>query len=333
MKLVFKPGDPKLPGTICPLPKGWRPYLSPWSAFDCRKNDFGISLIQELKMDGFRLFIWRLQIDNPVKLYSVADRPTIAFQFMLQETIPCIPTGFGESPLEKGNYQIFYTPVVHHEAEFEPGNYESMHIEMEPECLDDASAANPGIAELVSRFRAYSEKRISMAVGNITYTAAFVISNLRSCWEPPGGLQLEMRKFILELISEYLANIYQAGKDQDLPYNPHKELMIRIKNQILLGPNVHEQTQSKLARSLGISETVLKRSFKKLFQITLSRFVRQQALARARYLLTTTHDSIGNIAEEVGYSGREALERSFRKEFNYSPSNLRTGPNGLKINT
>ena len=330
MKLVFKPGDPEFPGDICSLPKGWKPFLSPWSAFDCRKNDFGISLIQELKMDGFSLFIWRLQIDKPVKLYSVADKPTIAFQFMLDEAIPCIAAGFGEKPLEKGNYQIFYTPAGHDQAEFETGIYESMHIEMEPGCLDDVTAANPEIGELVSRFRAQIEKRISLTVGNITYITAVVISNLRSCKQPPGGLQLEMHKYILELLSEYLANINAAGQDQARPYNPHKELMIRIKNRILLEPNVHEHTQSKLARSFGISETLLKRAFKKLFQITLSRFVRQQALARARYLLTTTHDSIENIAEEVGYSSREALDRSFRKEFNYSPSHLRTGPDGIK---
>jgi AraC-like DNA-binding protein len=101
--------------------------------------------------------------------------------------------------------------------------------------------------------------------------------------------------------------------------------MIKIKNHILLAPNIHEHTLERLAKYFGTSESLLKREFKSLYNLTVSEFVRSQALAKSHYLLTTGKMSIDEIAEEIGYAWRPAFEEAFKKHFNYSPSRLRSG--------
>jgi AraC-like DNA-binding protein len=105
---------------------------------------------------------------------------------------------------------------------------------------------------------------------------------------------------------------------------PHYESMVRIYNFIISSPNIHEHAVPKLARKFNRTETVIKKNFQSLFKTAISDFVRYHALVKAVLLLSTTQRSVEDIAEEIGYSSRKALERAFKKQFNYSPSAARS---------
>jgi AraC-like DNA-binding protein len=136
-----------------------------------------------------------------------------------------------------------------------------------------------------------------------------------------------MHKYILELLCEYLSAILQKEEDEKRINIPRKDLMIRIRDHILSSPNVHDHTLEKLARHFRINETMLKREFKALYEISVSEYVRVQVLERAHYLLTTTNRTVEDIAEEVGYAWRPAFDEAFKKQYDYSPSSLRSGLN------
>jgi AraC-like DNA-binding protein len=124
-----------------------------------------------------------------------------------------------------------------------------------------------------------------------------------------------------------LEAIQQKEQDARRVHIQHRELILKIKDHILSAPNVHEHTLGKLCRNFGLSQTMLKREFKTLCGVSVSEFVRARVFDRTRFLLTTTKKTIEEIAVEVGYSSREALERSFKREFIYTPSHLRTDQN------
>ncbi|HWY33578.1 MAG TPA: helix-turn-helix domain-containing protein, partial [Nitrosopumilaceae archaeon] len=73
--------------------------------------------------------------------------------------------------------------------------------------------------------------------------------------------------------------------------------------------------------------SLLKRTFKEFYNISVSDFVHQHAMNNGHYLLTTTRKTIDEIAEELGYAWRPAFEQAFKKFFNYSPSSLRNDLN------
>lgn len=276
-------------------------------------------------MPSCNVYIWTLDVEKKVILFPTAVQPTIALQFILAGSINCRLADYGEKRLVEGNVVLFYVPRGAIPALIEPGFYESLHIEISPAWLDDISADNIQIAQLISSLDVLSDRANSMVNVRIGYSMGAILKNLRACQKKGGSLQLEMHKFVLELLSEYVDEMESAHGTHMPEYTPYKKAIIRVRDYILTAPNVQQQTLGKLAIKFHISEPVLKQHFKKHFQISLSGFVRLHALTKARDLIYSTRQSIEQISVDVGYSSREALERAFKKQYGYSPSGLRAG--------
>lgn len=73
-----------------------------------------------------------------------------------------------------------------------------------------------------------------MALAHTNYATRAILQNLRTCNKKGATLQLELHKYILELLSEYFADILKKEEDEALGNVHHKNLMIKIKNHILL---------------------------------------------------------------------------------------------------
>jgi AraC-like DNA-binding protein len=153
-----------------------------------------------------------------------------------------------------------------------------------------------------------------------------ILKSLRHSNDTPAVLKMEMQKYILELLSEYVYETKEVEKDLALGYVPNRDILIRIKQLIMESPNIHAQTQEIFSLRYGISLTALKQNFKSLFGVPLARFVRFHALSRAHYLIATTRQSIDDISEEVGYSNRTAFNQAFKRQFRYLPSSVRENP-------
>jgi AraC-like DNA-binding protein len=331
MILAFHPTHPEMPGEMKPVPAEWRRFLSPWANAVFRENDFGFTLIQELLTEEYGIYSWRLEVKSAVRLYPAAATPTIALQFTLGENIPCKLSGFGDKLLEKGRQEMFYVPIGFNEAWFEPGSYESFHIELKPHYLEELVEIRPEIKELVSRLQVSSSKGMPMSVVGINYVTYTTLQHLKACNKKGPGLRLEMHKYILELLCEYLEAIQRKEQDARGTHIQHRELILRIKDHILSAPNVHEHTPKKLARKFGISESILRRAFKAYAGMAISSYVRMVALAKGEYLLTATKLTIDEIADELGYGWRQAFGDAFKKQYHYSPNDWRNVQDSSKI--
>jgi AraC-like DNA-binding protein len=323
MILAFHPTQPLIPGIARDPPSDWQKFVVPWSKSVFKHSVFGNTLIQELTGPDFGVFIWTLEIHRAICLYPMAVAPTIALQFTIDGVISCVLSGYGDKILQKGTYELFYVPMGHNEAWFVPGWYESLHIELKENYLEELVAVRPDIEELVSRLKNASANGKPMAIAGINYITKTILKNLRNCIQQGPALHFEIHKFILELLSEYLAGIKQTEADETRENSQHKKLMIQIKDHILLSPNIHEHTVEKLAEYFNISQSLLKREFKRIHGKNISAYVHHQVMNRGQFLLSTSRMSIEDIAEDLGYAWRPAFEQAFKKYFNYSPRGLR----------
>lgn len=78
-----------------------------------------------------------------------------------------------------------------------------------------------------------------------------------------------------------------------------------------------------VAERVGISPQHLSRLFKDELETTFTRFVNDQRMERARYLLLTTPRGIAEIADEVGFRDADYFSRVFRRFSGRSPSEYR----------
>jgi AraC family transcriptional activator of pyochelin receptor len=326
LKLLHDPERHVEGGKLLNLPTSMKRFLSPWANAAYREYDFGSTLIQEFYAKRFSVFSWRIHADRPGKLYPISDRPVIALQFMIQGDLDCILAGFGKKLLKKLNYELFYIPVGVNEARFEAGDYETLHIEMEPELLEDIGDTFPEARELLGRLNGSSENGIPMVTVGMNYVTRAIIKNIRDCEKTGGDLVIHLRRYIVDLLTEYITGIRDLEKDVVRKNVLHKDLLIKIKQEILANPHIHKQSIEKISQRHGINVMALKKNFKSLFEVTLGAFIRFHALTQARYLIVTTGRSIDDISDEVGYRYRNNFDKAFKRQFGCPPSSLRCEP-------
>ncbi|TDL53814.1 AraC family transcriptional regulator [Paenibacillus dendritiformis] len=86
--------------------------------------------------------------------------------------------------------------------------------------------------------------------------------------------------------------------------------------------NQFEQPLSipQLAKTVGLSATKLKKSFRELFGVTIFDLVREQRLRKGAWLLETNQMKVCEAAIAVGYSNPSNFTSTFRKQYGCNPS-------------
>jgi AraC-like DNA-binding protein len=85
----------------------------------------------------------------------------------------------------------------------------------------------------------------------------------------------------------------------------------------------------ELARTCNVSMRTLQRHFRKQYDTTLSEWVRELRLEKARAMLTEA-ESVKCVAFDLGYKQPSHFSRDFKDRFGVSPSALRF-PLALKV--
>ncbi len=81
-------------------------------------------------------------------------------------------------------------------------------------------------------------------------------------------------------------------------------------------------TLDELAQTLGASISTLQRYFKRVHNLTLKHYIRNQKLELARRLLIFDQKSIGEVAFAVGYNHSSNFTKAFKTYFNMTPAEL-----------
>ena len=83
-----------------------------------------------------------------------------------------------------------------------------------------------------------------------------------------------------------------------------------------------------IARHVHLNHQYLSVLFKKETGVSISDYVTEVRMERARYLLRNTTESVGTIAETVGYPDPQYFSRRFRRSIGTSPQRYRSQSNG-----
>lgn len=95
---------------------------------------------------------------------------------------------------------------------------------------------------------------------------------------------------------------------------------LRQARQLLIGNLQDPPTIEGLAREVGLNKNKLQSGFKAMYGTTINRYLRDARLRHAKMLLTEDLKSIGEIAEEVGYSNSSQFSRRFQERYGLLPS-------------
>jgi AraC-like DNA-binding protein len=80
-----------------------------------------------------------------------------------------------------------------------------------------------------------------------------------------------------------------------------------------------------LAREVGTSRSMLAERFAELVGIPPMQYLAQWRIQLAALMLTSGHESLAEIAQQVGYGSETALSRAFKREVGIAPASWRKG--------
>lgn len=106
---------------------------------------------------------------------------------------------------------------------------------------------------------------------------------------------------------------------------PPKSEALSEKISCYISKNLHQDLTLKLlANFLGYSEKYCSVLFQRVMGESFSGYVRRRRIERARLLLTTTGQTLAEIARALGFSDQFAFRHFFKRATGYSPIRFRT---------
>lgn len=81
----------------------------------------------------------------------------------------------------------------------------------------------------------------------------------------------------------------------------------------------------ELASAVGMSESTLKRSFRRIYGTSIFNFFQNYRMVQARKMLEEGEYNVTEVAFKVGYANLSHFSRAFHKHFGYSPKAARAG--------
>lgn len=129
---------------------------------------------------------------------------------------------------------------------------------------------------------------------------------------------------VLEITALQIEN-YKNFSANKLSLINQKSLKKLFKLKHFLNENLNKNySVSELAMKLGVSDSVLKVEFKRVFNTTISQYYLNQKMIKSKQLLQNTELPIYQIAEDVGYKNATHFSAAFKRFYNKTPKTCRS---------
>ncbi|WP_259617716.1 helix-turn-helix domain-containing protein [Paenibacillus doosanensis] len=94
--------------------------------------------------------------------------------------------------------------------------------------------------------------------------------------------------------------------------------------------NLHKSiTVEQLAKAVHFHPNYLIKYFKKHFGMPPAKYMQRKRMDKAKFLLTTTSQSMKEVAQQSGFENTNHFTKSFRKETGFPPTEYRKNVKGL----
>ena len=150
-----------------------------------------------------------------------------------------------------------------------------------------------------------------------TFTKIYRVWNEKKPWVIPQTFSL-----LYELVSE-------AVRCENQAYAGKSELLSEITAYVLSHYAEPGFSVGSISDFSGVSETHLRRLFRRFLRTTPTRYINALRLERAKNMLTCSNYSVREIAASVGFEDPYYFSRFFRCETGVSPTQYRTSAGGL----
>lgn len=132
--------------------------------------------------------------------------------------------------------------------------------------------------------------------------------------------QMFLKSQVNELLSHFFAFLATDKKEHLTNEDRGKLLMAKeIMEQNISNP----PSLSELSKLIGLNNNKLKKNFKELFGVPVFKFLQEERLNKAYQILSTSHESVQEVAWYVGYDSLSSFSNAFQHKFGVRPNEIK----------
>lgn len=151
-----------------------------------------------------------------------------------------------------------------------------------------------------------------------------IISDIFDGGEKSPLTELYIKSRVLRLAEQYLTALCSRGLTSIPDFTNQKDFQALLKVENILLQNYAGQFPSieLLAKAALMSESKLKKLFKKAFGLAPYEYYQKNRMHRAKEMLRTRKHSVTQVGSMLGYQNMSNFSAAFKKEFNFLPSQV-----------
>jgi AraC-like DNA-binding protein/mannose-6-phosphate isomerase-like protein (cupin superfamily) len=153
-----------------------------------------------------------------------------------------------------------------------------------------------------------------------------LIASMKSSQTNNGFLDYLVTAILLEL-SEEARSVYEDTEERE----PHNRFLHYVKEWIRMNSN-HPLTIEEIANHFGYNKAYLSHTFSKNTGTTISQFILQVRMEKAKSLLLNTNDTVTKVAADCGFKDEKYFMRVFKQTENMTPTAFRSALRHIKLN-
>ena len=285
---------------------------------------------------GLEIFDSKILLDSN-QLTEHAERQYLTAKFYLSGDHNVICPGIDGIAAEysetKGHNYLFYLPNIEEiEQSWAGDRLQMLKIMVDLDIIRKfVTKLNKVPKQLQRLIEKEKPQRFHSTVGDITPQMQTIV---RQIWQHPyqdaiARMYLEAK--VLELLAMQLFQLTESKPDAvKTTLKPQSIDRIYQAKEILMAQLENPPSISKLAQEVGLSESTLRRGFRKLFDTTIIGYLTSLRMKQAELLLREKELSITEVANLVGYSQLGHFSTAFKRQFGISPSQCMAGNKSSK---
>ncbi|WP_396591726.1 helix-turn-helix transcriptional regulator [Allomuricauda sp. R78024] len=129
-----------------------------------------------------------------------------------------------------------------------------------------------------------------------------------------------LRSQITALIAHFFGELALLDKEVIKP--SEKEKLFEAK-EILSNNLDSPPSLTELSKQIGLNTFKLKKNFKELFGVPVFKYLQNERLSKAHYLIRNQEATVQEAAWHVGYDSLSSFSNAFAKKYGFRPSEIR----------
>ncbi len=176
----------------------------------------------------------------------------------------------------------------------------------------------------ITNFHQFSHKRNCSVIDFINAKQRKILSDI---FDNAGQSQfplLFIKSRVLRLTEQFLSNVCNRNFSDIPDFTNQKDFQAlqKVENLLLLKYSEQFPSIETLAKTALMSESKLKKLFKKAFGLAPYEYYQKNRMHRAKELLTSRKHSVTQVGSMLGYQNLSNFSTAFKKEFDCLPSHV-----------